>query len=120
MEGNQTHGAHGHRTHQLRGRHARPHNFANHSLKHDSMDKTASQNLLAAHLQKGHSENEHYDSDELIGVEHGDEDIFENYSLAKLGINLNYWLFTGLIMHEFAHYLGCILAGSRVHEVVWW
>ncbi|MBI3587853.1 hypothetical protein HY995_06060 [Candidatus Micrarchaeota archaeon] len=57
---------------------------------------------------------------EAGGTEPGDEDLFENYALSRVGINLNYWLFPGLVMHEFSHYILCILAGCRVHEVVWW
>lgn len=53
-------------------------------------------------------------------VDKGDEDVFEGYFLSKAGINLNYLLFPGLVMHEFAHYLACKLAGIRVYEVRWW
>ncbi len=47
------------------------------------------------------------------------ENIFEGTTLSK-SINLNYVFFPGLIAHEFAHYIGCVLAGAKVVEVVWW
>jgi hypothetical protein len=53
-------------------------------------------------------------------VDAGDEDVFAGYFLERAGINLNYILFPGLILHEFSHYLACKLAGLRVYEVVWW
>ncbi len=44
----------------------------------------------------------------------------DSFLARSLGINLNYWLFPGLILHELSHYLACILAGVRVHEVKLW
>ncbi len=48
------------------------------------------------------------------------EDIWSGYLLARIGINLNYFLFPGLILHELAHYLFAIISGSHVVEVVFW
>jgi len=52
---------------------------------------------------------------------HGDEDFFADYFLAKaLHLNFNYAFFPGLIVHEFAHYLACVLMGSRVVATQFW
>ncbi|OIO25443.1 hypothetical protein AUJ14_04220 [Candidatus Micrarchaeota archaeon CG1_02_55_22] len=52
---------------------------------------------------------------------HGDEDIFAGYVPAKaLRVNFNYLFFPGLILHELAHYLACIVLGSKVYGVTFW
>jgi len=52
---------------------------------------------------------------------HGDEDIFAGYAPARaLRVNFNYLFFPGLIIHELAHYLACVLLGSRVYSVTFW
>lgn len=54
-------------------------------------------------------------------LEGGEEDVFSGYFLSELlRINFNYWFFPGLIMHELAHYVACVLAGSRVYKTVFW
>ncbi len=60
---------------------------------------------------------EHAPSNE---VDAGDEDVFAGYILQRAGINFNYLFFPGLIVHEFAHYIACVLAGVPVYGVVWW
>lgn len=61
-----------------------------------------------------------FDSKNNKNMDDGDEDIFDDYILSEKGINFNYLFFPGLIAHEFAHYLTCLLAGSKVVEVLWW
>lgn len=89
-------------------------------------DKAHSGNGKAHSLsEKVHAESdkkhvEYEDDRSEPEIDEGDEDVFEGYFLSKSGINLNYLLFPGLIVHEFAHYIVCKLAGVYVHEVVWW
>ncbi|MBI5635885.1 DUF3267 domain-containing protein [Candidatus Micrarchaeota archaeon] len=47
------------------------------------------------------------------------ENPFEQIN-ASFGLNLNYFFFPGVILHELAHVLGCLLAGVRVGKVVLW
>lgn len=58
----------------------------------------------------------------LDAEKHGEpEDLFEGYFVAKaLRVNFNYLFFPGLILHEFAHALACVLLGSKVFHVTYW
>jgi hypothetical protein len=55
-----------------------------------------------------------------MSLDEAHEDVFEGYALMRLGFNMHYWFFPGLIMHELSHYLVAKLSGAWVAEVVFW
>ena len=55
-----------------------------------------------------------------LSIDEAHEDVFEGYALQRLGFNIHYWFFPGLVMHELSHYLVAVLSGARVAEVVFW